>query len=303
VSAPSLNMKIVFIGTVEFSLQMLTTLIMCDVEIVGVITDKDRGINSDYADLVPTCKKNNIPCFLTNDVNTLDTIEWIDKKKVDFIFCLGWSRLIKSKLLQLPSLGIVGFHPTELPKNRGRHPLIWALVLGLKKTASTFFFMNACADSGDIISQQQIIIDDDDDAQSLYKKMIDTAKGQLLTMVPLLHSRKYQPIPQDHLKANIWRKRDSDDGKIDWRMGAKQIHNLVRGLTHPYVGAYFMLDNNEYRVWKTQLVDCQGFDNIESGKIIDIDNHGYLLIKCAESCLRLVDVNPALPSMVSGDYL
>ena len=69
-------------------------------------------------------------------------------------------------------MGVIGYHPAALPKNRGRHPLIWALVLGLKKTASSFFIMDERADSGDVISQEEIIINDDDDASSLYAKMI-----------------------------------------------------------------------------------------------------------------------------------
>ncbi|MBT6012111.1 MAG: formyl transferase [Candidatus Marinimicrobia bacterium] len=295
-------MKIVFIGTVDFSLHMLKSLIECNVEVVGVVTDKDCGINSDYADLVPTCEEYKIPYLLTNNVNKQESVDWIAALTPEVIFCLGWSRLINNNLLNLPPLGVIGFHPTALPKNRGRHPLIWALVLGLKKTASTFFFMDEGADSGDILSQQEIIISDDDDAQSLYRKMSETAKKQLLDIVPDLSKGQYQRTQQDHLRANVWRKRGIRDGEIDWRMSAKQIHNLVRGLAHPYIGAHFLIEDHEYKVWRTETIDCQGINNIEPGKVVDIDDRGIATLKCTDGCVKLLEVKPAL-SVSVGDYL
>ena len=119
-------MKVVFIGTVEFSLQMLQVLLESDVEIVGVISGKSNEINSDFVDLKQICIDNQLAYFVTDDVNAKESIVWIENLMPDIIFCLGWSRLIKKKLLQIPSLGIIGYHPAELPKNRGRHPIIWA---------------------------------------------------------------------------------------------------------------------------------------------------------------------------------
>ena len=88
--------------------------------------------------------------------------------------------------MDLPLLGVIGFHPAALPANRGRDPIIWALVLGLQETASTFFFMDEGADSGDIISQEYLIITDSDDAGILYEKITQTALKQLREFVPRL---------------------------------------------------------------------------------------------------------------------
>ena len=92
---------------------------------------------------------------------------------------MGLSKLINRELLEIPKLGVVGYHPTLLPKNRGRHPLIWALVLGLTQTGSTFFFMDEGADSGPIISQEKVKITKKDTANTLYKKIEITASKQL----------------------------------------------------------------------------------------------------------------------------
>ena len=295
-------MKIVLIGTVEFSLHMLIALCESAAEIVGVITSEDNRLNSDYADLVPCCKRNDIPFLLTNDVNEAKAVKWIERHQPDVIFCFGWSRLIKQPVLQLPPLGVVGYHPSELPKNRGRHPLIWALVLGLKETASTFFFMDEGADSGDILSQQHIDISVQDDARSIYTKMIETAKAQLLEFVVEMKSGEYQPIRQDHSQANFWRKRSKKDGQIDWRMSAKSIYNLVRGLTHPYVGAHLFHEGKEYKVWKSSIENYPETDNIEPGKVIDIMVNNSVVVKCADGCIKLLETEPKIKLNI-GDYL
>ena len=136
-------MRIVFIGAVEFSLCALERLVELDAEIVGVCTLQESKLNADHVDLSSFSETHGIPCFYADDINSTKTLTWIQGKAPDIIFCFGWSRLIKQDLLELAPLGVVGFHPAALPANRGRHPLIWALVMGLKKTASTFLFMGA----------------------------------------------------------------------------------------------------------------------------------------------------------------
>ena len=126
-------MRIFFIGTVSFSEKRLEKLLSLDAEIVGVATKSKSAFNADHVDLTPICEKNNIPVKYVKDINAPHIIQWIGSLNPDVIFCFGWSSLIKKELLELTKLGVVGFHPTELPKNRGRHPLIWALFLGLEK--------------------------------------------------------------------------------------------------------------------------------------------------------------------------
>jgi methionyl-tRNA formyltransferase len=293
-------MRIVFIGSVEFSFRALERLVGLKAEIVGVCTLKESKFNADHIDLRGFCEVNGIPSFYADDINANETLTWIKEKSPDVIFCFGWSRLIKKDLLELAPLGVVGFHPSALPTNRGRHPLIWALVLGLKKTASTFFFMNDGADSGDIISQCEIQISDKDDASSLYKKATQVALGQIEEFIPELISNTNQRQNQDESLANSWRKRGAADGLIDWRMSAKSIHNLVRGLAKPYVGASFVIDGQEVKVWKTQLV-CDAPRNIEPGKVFKMENEKPI-IKCGEDAICLLVTEPSFGPQI-GSYL
>lgn len=293
-------MRIIFVGSVEFSRCVLERLVAINAEIAGVCTLKESKFNADHVDLSVVCTAHGIPWLYADDINSAETLSWIRAKKPDVIFCFGWSRLIKADLLGLASLGVVGFHPAALPANRGRHPLIWALALGLDKTASTFFFMDEGADSGDILSQREIFIEDQDDARTLYEKMKKTALTQIEEFVPKLATGTFTRQKQIHELANTWRKRGNADGKIDWRMSARSIHNLVRGLTKPYVGAHFLEGGKEIKVWKTALFGDVP-KNIEPGKVLMQSETGAV-VKCGEGAIRLLVTEPTFEPIV-GSYL
>jgi methionyl-tRNA formyltransferase len=291
-------MRIVFIGTVEFSRSALQRLLAMNAEIVGVCTLQESTFNADHVDLRSISEVSGIPWIYAEDINSAEALGWIQDKLPDVIFCFGWSRLLKQDLLKLAPLGVVGFHPAALPANRGRHPLIWALVLGLEKTASTFFFMDAGADSGDILSQREIIIDDEDDARTLYDKVTQSALDQIEEFVPQLVAGTFQRHIQDQRLANTWRKRGSADGKIDWRMSAHSIHNLVRGLAKPYCGAHFIVGGQEIIVWKTALVNDVP-RNIEPGKVLMQTSPGPV-VKCGEGAICLLVTEPSFEPIVDS---
>jgi len=296
-------MRIVFIGTVEMSQRSLKAILGLKnsaAEVVGVCTLAVSTFNADHVDLKPLCDEYGIPCHHVEDINGAETLGWVQNKKPDVIFCFGWSRLLKQELLDLAPMGVVGYHPAALPANRGRHPLIWALVLGLKETASTFFFMDAGADSGDILSQYPVTIADEDNARTLYDKIAETVERQITEFVPALVTGSYSRIPQDHSEANTWRKRGPADGKIDWRMSSQSVNNLVRGLARPYVGAHFDHDGQSVKVWKAQVVHGLP-ENIEPGKVVELSADGPV-VKCGVGALCLLEMEP-MPVLMIGNYL
>lgn len=293
-------MRIVFIGCVEFSYAILKKLISENANIVGVCTIPESRFNSDHVDLSVLSRLNNIPSLLHNDLNSISSIAWIKDRSPDLIMCFGWSKILSEEILKIPPLGVLGYHPSLLPKNRGRHPLIWALCLGLKITGSTFFFMRQGVDNGPIISQKEILIDELDDANVLYRKMTETALLQISDFLPKLISGVITAVPQDESIANSWRKRTHRDGIIDWRMSAKSIYNLIRALSQPYEGAHFLFENREIKVWHSQIVEFSS-EGIEPGKIIDISSGG-ILVKCGEDSI-LLDNEIFLAELKIGDYL
>lgn len=293
-------MKILFVGTVEFSYKALEKLIELKAELVGVCTKDKSNFNSDFADLTPLCKENKIPYKCVDDINSKENIEWINTLNPDIIFCFGWSSLIKKELLNLPIMGVIGYHPASLPQNRGRHPLIWALVLGLKQSASTFFFMQEGADDGDILSQEEFEILYEDDAKSLYNKVSKVALNQIESFLPKLQNNSFQRTKQNHDKANIWRKRGKADGKIDFRMTSNAIYNLVRALAKPYVGAHIEYKGQDISVWKVEEINFDK-NNIEFGKVLENDDN-TITVRTYDKAIKIIEHDfKELPKV--GEYL
>lgn len=294
-------MRVFLIGCVKSSEIFLKRLIEMNADLVGVITKPESKFNADFVDLGEVCREHKIDCLYVRNVNDREAKEYIKEKNVDLILCLGWSQLLDEEVLTLPRMGCVGFHPAQLPFNRGRHPLIWALALGLEQTASTLFLMDATADTGKIISQKAIKIDYTDDAASLYHKVMVVAADQLTEVMHDFENYTLNIVEQSVEEGNAWRKRGKEDGKIDWRMSSRSIYNLVRALTKPYVGAHFLHQDKEYKVWKVREVFEEGYENIEPGKIIRVTSDYHFWVKVGDNLIEVIEGDSI--KLKAGEYL
>jgi methionyl-tRNA formyltransferase len=293
--------KILFIGTVEFSYKALSTLIENKFEIVGILSKKESNFNSDYYDLTPLAEDNNIPIIYRTKDNKDEIISFIKSLNPDIIYCFGWSHILTKSILSIPKYGVIGFHPAELPNNRGRHPIIWALFLGLKQTASTFFIMDEGADTGDIISQEKIKIIDDN-AFTLYNKIINVALKQIVSFTIELETKEVflNKIKQDKTQGNSWRKRTKQDGKIDFRMTSNAILNLVNALSSPYVGAHVEFQNQDVKIWNVRD-EKSNLSNFEPGKVLEIIGND-IIVKTYDGSIRILDHEFKI-TPTKGEYL
>ncbi|MGB0383246.1 MAG: methionyl-tRNA formyltransferase [Ardenticatenaceae bacterium] len=248
-------MRIVFVGTVDFSKHCLQQVLENGGHVVAVLTlPRERArFNNDYADLKPTAISYGVPVYHIDKINDPETITLIRSLQPDVIFVFGLSQLISKEILEIPPLGCIGTHPALLPRNRGRHPLIWALVEGLTESGLTFFYLDEGADSGDILWQKSFPITLEDDAGTLYDKMKILATQAIQDFLHQLGQGTASRIPQKHSQATYWRKRTAKDGEIHWDAPTIQTYNLIRGLTHPYIGAHSYLNGKKIVIWRTQL--------------------------------------------------
>ena len=301
-------MRVCLIGCVEFSDYALRKVLELEksgfCEVVGVITKSDSSFNSDFVDLGKrVLKSGKSKSCIHYYKDEASIINFLNDAVPDIIYCFGWSTLLRRSILSIPSKGVIGFHPAKLPENRGRHPIIWALSLGLTETASTFFKMDEGADSGQILSQKPVPILESDNARSLYDKIVEIALEQIEEFTQELVANSETFIDQKHSLANYWRKRSAIDGVIDWRMDATSIRNLIRALSRPYPGAEFHLGDAEvYKVWSSTVDQEAAPVNFEPGKVLNNDN-GRLLVKCGgDTALWLEEVEPKL-QLQSNAYL
>ncbi len=248
-------MRVVFIGAVQFSRHCLTEVLKNGAHVTAVFTlpSDQAARHADYADLRPIAARHAIPVHAVADINAPDTVELIRSLQPDVILALGWSRLVSKQILEIAPLGCIGSHPALLPRNRGRHPLIWALVEGLTESGLTFFYMDEGADSGDILWQRAFPITMDDDAASLYDRIERLATDAIAEFLFQLASGAAPRRPQDHSHASYWRKRTEADGRIRWAGTSVAIYNLVRALTRPYVGAHACRNDERVLIWRARL--------------------------------------------------
>jgi methionyl-tRNA formyltransferase len=282
-------MRIVFIGCVESSMRLLRRVLeVPEAKVVGIVTRRSSSFNADFRSLEPLADKHEIPCYIDTGNDQDEIADWIRARNPEVGYCFGWSYLLKPEVLALPELGFIGFHPTKLPQNRGRHPIIWALALGLDETASTFFFMDEGADTGDLLSQRDVPIHWEDDARDLYSRILNVAEEQVAAFTPQLAARKHQRKPQNDDEANYWRKRSYEDGEVDWRMSSTSIYNLIRALAPPYPGAHCTVNGAEVKLWAAKVADDE-FDDVrhfEPGKVLASDAD-RIAVKCGEGVVAL----------------
>lgn len=293
-------MKIVFIGCVQSSYRFLKALIESKANIVGVITKEKSVFNSDFQDLTPLCLQAKIPYIQIKNINDEESIQFIKEVKPDIGYCLGWSQLVSEHVIELFPQGMVGYHPAKLPYNRGRHPIIWALALGLEKTASSFFQIEKEADTGDILSQVDVSISYEDDACTLMDKLLSVGERQIVELTEAFQNNTVTRVPQNRTEGNVWRKRGKFDGQIDWRMSSRSIYNLVRSLTHPYVGAHFVFQDEDIKVWKVKEILDESISNIEPGKVLTVYEDSFR-IKTGDNLIEVIGKTPS--GLKIGDYL
>lgn len=295
-------MKILFIGCVQSSYVFLDALIEYGADIVGVITKKESSFNADFMDLTPLCKKADIPYLFVNNINESGAVDFIERLKPDIGYCLGWSQLIHENVISMFPKGVVGYHPTMLPNNRGRHPIIWTLVLGLTETASSFFIIDQEADTGNIVSQCKVAVEYEDNAETLMNKLLRVGENQIVNLTKDFENETVNVIKQEKKEGNSWRKRGKMDGQIDWRMSSRAIYNLVRALTKPYVGAHFLIDDKEIKVWNVKEHECTAgeYGNVEPGKVVCVSSESFT-VKTGDNLIEVLACDDV--EIHLGDYL
>ena len=284
------RLRIVFFGHVAYSRSVLHHLRASPlVDLVGIVTRNPGGMHADGCSLADVAASVGIPVFMADGATDRECADWIRSLRADVAFAIGWATLLGPLVLAAPRLGIVGYHPALLPRNRGHHPIVWALALGLRETGSTLFFLDEGIDTGDIISQVHVPIAPDDDAGTLYERLTATVAAQVVDAVERLAAGRIERRPQDHAFASVWRRRGERDGEIDWRMTAESVHNLVRALTRPYVGAHVVFRGHKVKIWKTALCgDGSTPTDLEPGRVLRVDGRS-LVVRCGSGALQILE--------------
>lgn len=182
----------------------------------------------------------------------------IEDLRPDFIFSFYYRHMLNPALLAAASRGAYNMHGSLLPKYRGRVPVNWAVLHGERETGATLHRMVAKADAGEIVARQAVPILPDDTAHEVFGKVTVAAEMALDSVLPQLIAGTAPHAMPDLRAGSYFGGRRPDDGRIDWRKPAQQIHNLVRAVAPPYPGAFSDLaDGRRLRVLRTHLIDTE----------------------------------------------
>lgn len=221
------------------------------------------------------------------------TIKGMEKRlrelSPDLIIVAGWSELINEEVLSIPKLGVVGFHPSKLPYDRGRSVIAWQIEDGYTDTALTMFLYNDYPDGGDIIAQEKIKIEYNDYVNDILNK-IDVATHNLMTsMFPLIRKGLIVPKKQDLSVGNFRRLRKKDDSKIDWNQNSVSIYNKVRAISHPYPGAEANVDGQILKIWSVGVIEKFPFgENLQCGSMVAKLYDDSYIVKTKDSFIHII---------------
>jgi methionyl-tRNA formyltransferase len=229
--------RVVFVGGLDDGRRGLEELLAHPrVDLVGAfVLDDSAGVSVSgfrtFDDLVA-------PPVLRKIRRIRDHIDEIRELRPDVVFVVGFSQIIPQALLDVPPLGVIGFHSAVLPGRRGCSPLIWAMVDGLTETGVTMFYMDAGIDTGDVIDTRSFPLESDDYAPDVLRKADDATIDLLRTHLDGVLAGSAPRTSQEGAPSTYTRKRTPADGEIDWSRPAHEIVNLIRALAPPYPVAH-----------------------------------------------------------------
>jgi methionyl-tRNA formyltransferase len=242
-------MRVVFVTHNDLGLACLEELSDLGADVRAVYTRPEREEISDQTDLAGFTEREGVPLHRVESVNTDEVKSEIAAAEPELLFVVGWSRLVDSEVIALPSVAALGMHPAPLPRGRGRAPIAWSLIRGLEETALSMFHLAEEADAGDLVGQEPIPIEAEDDAASLYAKVVEAGRELIRTAYPRFAAGEIPRTPQDESAATWWPKRVPHHGLIDWTAPPEEVYDWIRGQTRPYPGAFSSIGGRRVTVW------------------------------------------------------
>jgi len=259
----------------------------CLVSLIFAYEESMSGA-SGYVSFDDLAQRYGVAVHKTRDINGPASLAALRAADPEIVLVLGWSRLIAREFLDVPRHGVVGTHPTRLPKHRGRAPIPWTLIHGLAESALSAFYVDPGVDCGDIIAQRSFSVEFEDDAQSLYDKIARLQQETILELLPALLEGRAPRVPQDETQATYWPKRTPADGVMRWRKSAFDQYNWVRGLTRPYPGAFTFCGGRKLTVWAARYLDNEP-DPAPPGTVLSVES-GEALVACHPGHIALTRV-------------
>ena len=279
-------MKIVFMGTPEFSVNVLEGLLEKH-EVVLVVTQPDKLVGRkqtlEYSPVKKCALEHGLKVFQPKKIK--DEYQAVLDAKPDIIITAAFGQFIPNVILEYPEYGCINVHGSLLPKYRGGSPIQTAIINGEKETGITVMYMASKMDSGNIIAQRSIPILDTDDNGTMFDKLSVLGRDLLMEVLPSIFDKTNPSIPQDEAKVTYAYNITHEQQFINWNKTSKEIVNLIRGLA-PNPTALTSINGTIIKVFKAKEVSVD--TKYTPGEVIKLNKE--LLIATADGAVSILEL-------------
>nr|WP_294776671.1 methionyl-tRNA formyltransferase [uncultured Flavobacterium sp.] len=263
------KLRIVFMGTPEFAVGILDTIIKNHYEVVGVITAVDkpagRGQKLKYSAVKEYALEHNLRLLQPSNLKDETFLAELESLNANLQVVVAF-RMLPEVVWRMPKLGTFNLHASLLPNYRGAAPINWAIINGETKTGVTTFFIDDKIDTGAMILSKETAISAEENAGQLHDRLMELGSGAVIETLALIAKGNVSTTIQvDHSEIKTAYKLNRENCKVDWSKSAVEIHNLIRGLS-PYPSAWcFFKDNGEE--WNVKLYEAKVISEQHSYKV------------------------------------
>ncbi len=300
------DLRIVFFGTPDFAVASLKALVDAGANIAAVVTAPDkpagRGMQLHASAVKQYALEQNLLVLQPEKLKNPEFVQELKNINADLHIVVAF-RMLPEVVWNMPPLGTVNVHASLLPQYRGAAPINWAIINGETETGVTTFRLKHEIDTGNILMQQKVTILPDDNIGTLYQKLMEEGGKLLVATVKGLAEDTLPGIPQDAVAEAALKhapKIFKEDTLINWTKMAKEIHDLVRGMS-PIPGAYTMLQGKTFKIYTSHYENAA--TNTEPGSY-NTDGKSYLRFAAADGWLYADEVQAeGKKRMPIGDFL
>jgi methionyl-tRNA formyltransferase len=294
--------SLVFMGTPEFSVPILSMLQEEGYSILAVVTQPDRPVGRKKV-LTPTPVKKEalrlgLPVLQPEKLKGSQQMDEILAMQPDIIVTAAFGQILPKEILDAPEFGCLNVHASLLPAYRGGAPIHQAIIDGRDETGVTIMYMAQKLDAGDIISQESIPIEDADTTGILFEKLSIVGRDLLKETLPTILSRSNARMVQDENKVTFARNISREQERIDWNQSAKDIYNQVRGL-NPWPVAYTTLRQEAVKVWWGQ--PSQQSYTQPVGTVVELIGDRLVVQTGFEQAFEITELQPAGKKKMSAE--
>ena len=280
-----MSQKIVFMGTPEFSIPALNSLVKSNHKVLAVYsqpaTKANRGQKIISSSVEIFAKKNSLILRTPKVLDSDEEYNFLKKLQPDIVIVIAYGKIIPKRFLNLAKHGFLNVHASLLPKWRGAAPIQRSIMNLDNVTGISIMKIVEELDAGPVMHQDKIQINENVDALTLSKILSQLGAKSIMDAINKIEKGQEKFQEQNHSKATYAKKILKAEGKIDWKESAKKVLAKINGLI-PNPGSWFEYNEERYKVWKAQIVNEKG----SPGEILD----NKLTIACNEKSIRILEI-------------